>query len=108
MIADAGHGERFPHGLGHGVGLAVHEPPWLGVAATGRIEAGNVVTVEPGVYLDGRGGVRIEDTLHVVAGGPGPGADRAAARARGGLRTYRRESASRHGTVAPIRSTDRS
>lgn len=70
VITAAGHGERFPHGLGHGVGLAVHEPPWLGTTATGRIDAGNVVTVEPGVYLDGRGGVRIEDTLHVVAGGP--------------------------------------
>ncbi|ALE73217.1 X-Pro dipeptidase [Pseudonocardia sp. EC080610-09] len=70
VIGKAGYGEQFPHGLGHGVGLAVHEPPWLSKAGTGRIAAGQVVTVEPGVYLDGRGGVRIEDTLHVVAGGP--------------------------------------
>ncbi|MEJ8277723.1 M24 family metallopeptidase [Pseudonocardia spirodelae] len=70
VVEGAGHGPRFPHGLGHGVGLAVHEPPWLARTGDGRIAAGNVVTVEPGVYLDGRGGVRIEDTLHVVAGGP--------------------------------------
>ncbi|ANY09506.1 M24 family metallopeptidase [Pseudonocardia sp. HH130630-07] len=70
VIERAGHGAEFPHGLGHGIGLAVHEPPWLSRAGTGRIATGQVVTVEPGVYLEGRGGVRIEDTLHVVAGGP--------------------------------------
>lgn len=70
VIERAGHADRFPHGLGHGVGLAVHEPPWLSRGGTGRIPAGAVLTVEPGVYLDGRGGVRIEDTLHVVAHGP--------------------------------------
>ncbi len=68
VIADAGHGEHFGHGLGHGVGLQIHEAPGIGAAAAGTLRAGSVVTVEPGVYLPERGGVRIEDTL-VVAGG---------------------------------------
>lgn len=70
VVAAAGHAEEFPHGLGHGVGLAVHEAPWLSGAGTGRVAAGQVVTVEPGVYLEGRGGVRIEDVLHVVPAAP--------------------------------------
>lgn len=67
VIADAGHHEHFGHGLGHGVGLQVHEAPGINAAAAGRLRAGSAVTVEPGVYLPDRGGVRIEDTL-VVAG----------------------------------------
>ena len=67
VIADAGHGEHFGHGLGHGVGLQIHEAPGIGATAAGTLLAGSVVTVEPGVYLPERGGVRIEDTL-VVAG----------------------------------------
>jgi Xaa-Pro aminopeptidase len=67
VIADAGHGEHFGHGLGHGVGLQIHEAPGIGATAAGTLRAGSVVTVEPGVYLPERGGVRIEDTL-VVAG----------------------------------------
>ncbi|BBG01922.1 MULTISPECIES: M24 family metallopeptidase [Pseudonocardia] len=70
VVADAGHADEFPHGLGHGVGLAVHEAPWLTRTGLGTVAAGQLVTVEPGVYLEGRGGVRIEDLLHVVAGGP--------------------------------------
>ncbi len=67
VIADAGHGEHFGHGLGHGVGLQIHEAPGIGATAAGTLLANSVVTVEPGVYLPDRGGVRIEDTL-VVAG----------------------------------------
>ena len=54
IIDAAGHGDRFGHGLGHGVGLEVHEEPRLGKTAEGALAAGNVVTVEPGVYLPGR------------------------------------------------------
>jgi len=67
VIADAGHGEHFGHGLGHGVGLAVHEAPGINATAAGTLRAGSVVTVEPGIYLPDRGGVRIEDTLVVPA-----------------------------------------
>lgn len=70
-IADAGHGEEeFPHGLGHGIGLRIHEEPWIGPTGSGLLSAGMVVTVEPGVYLSGRGGVRIEDSLVVRDGEP--------------------------------------
>lgn len=67
MTADAGHDEHFGHGLGHGVGLQIHEAPGINATAVGTLRAGSVVTVEPGVYLPDRGGVRIEDTLVVPA-----------------------------------------
>jgi Xaa-Pro aminopeptidase len=70
VVADAGYAEAFPHGLGHGVGLEIHEAPLMGYRATGRLAARTPVTVEPGVYLPGRGGVRIEDTLVVGDGAP--------------------------------------
>jgi Xaa-Pro aminopeptidase len=64
-IAAAGHGERFGHGLGHGVGLEVHEEPTLSLHSDGTLAAGNVVTVEPGVYVPDAFGVRIEDLVVV-------------------------------------------
>ena len=67
LIAEAGYGEQFGHGLGHGVGLQIHEAPGIGATSAGTLLAGSVVTVEPGVYLPGRGGVRIEDTLVVAS-----------------------------------------
>ncbi|HET7736650.1 MAG TPA: Xaa-Pro peptidase family protein [Nocardioidaceae bacterium] len=70
VVTEAGYGEQFPHGLGHGVGLEIHEAPLLGYQATGRLAARTPLTVEPGVYLPGRGGVRIEDTLVVGDGAP--------------------------------------
>lgn len=70
VIADAGHGEHFGHGLGHGVGLQIHEAPGISASAAGTLRAGSVVTVEPGVYVPDRGGVRIEDTLVVGTQGP--------------------------------------
>jgi Xaa-Pro aminopeptidase len=68
-IAAAGHGERFGHGLGHGVGLEVHEPPRLSQKSDDELEVGDVVTIEPGVYLPGSFGVRIEDLVSVTPDG---------------------------------------
>jgi Xaa-Pro aminopeptidase len=69
IIDAAGHSEHFGHGLGHGVGLEIHEAPRLARTAEAPLAAGNVVTVEPGIYLPGRGGARIEDLVVVTAGG---------------------------------------
>jgi Xaa-Pro aminopeptidase len=67
VIAAAGHGDDFGHGLGHGVGLEIHEAPAISPLSAGKLASWMSVTVEPGVYLEGRGGVRIEDTVVVDA-----------------------------------------
>lgn len=69
VIDAAGYGDRFTHSLGHGVGLEIHEAPTLSFGGSARLADRTPVTVEPGVYLEGRGGVRIEDTLIVRASG---------------------------------------
>ena len=70
IIDAAGHEEHFGHGLGHGVGIEVHEAPRLGKTAEGELVAGNAVTIEPGVYVPGQVGVRIEDLVIVTDGEP--------------------------------------
>jgi Xaa-Pro aminopeptidase len=66
LIAEAGHGEHFGHSLGHGVGLDIHEAPRLSQRSDATLEPGNVVTDEPGIYLPGRFGIRIEDLVFVT------------------------------------------
>jgi Xaa-Pro aminopeptidase len=69
VIEEAGFGERFGHGLGHGVGMAVHEAPRLSTESADVLEVGQVVTIEPGIYLPGLGGVRIEDLAVITETG---------------------------------------
>jgi Xaa-Pro aminopeptidase len=70
VIAKHGFGEAFGHSLGHGLGLEVHEAPRLSTTAETALPIGSVVTVEPGIYLPGWGGVRLEDDVHLAASGP--------------------------------------
>jgi Xaa-Pro aminopeptidase len=70
IIQEAGHGERFGHGVGHGVGLEIHEDPRLTRASEGALRERNTVTIEPGVYLPGEFGVRIEDLVAIGTDGP--------------------------------------
>lgn len=72
VLAERGMADLFTHGTGHGVGLQIHESPWAGPAATDVLRVGNVVTVEPGVYRVGLGGVRVEDTVLVTLDGCRP------------------------------------
>ncbi len=68
-IHDKGYGKYFGHGLGHGIGLQIHELPRVSVRSTDILQPGNVITVEPGVYLPGKFGVRIEDDIVIRNGG---------------------------------------
>ena len=69
VIERAGYGDRFVHGLGHGVGLEVHEAPRIGPRSSDVLESGEVVTIEPGIYLPGDFGVRVEDLISIGVDG---------------------------------------
>ena len=70
VITDAGFGDKFGHGLGHGVGIDVHEAPHVAQTSTDVLTLNNVLTIEPGIYLEGTGGVRIEDLVIITDGEP--------------------------------------
>ncbi|WJZ02793.1 aminopeptidase P family protein [Corynebacterium freiburgense] len=70
IIETAGYGEYFVHSTGHGIGLDVHEAPWAAKTGKGELKPGMTLTIEPGIYVPGKGGVRIEDTLIITSGAP--------------------------------------
>jgi Xaa-Pro aminopeptidase len=69
VIADAGFGEYFVHRTGHGLGISTHEPPWIMSGEDVELEIGMVHSVEPGIYLPGEVGVRLEEIVHVTEEG---------------------------------------
>ena len=70
IITEAGYGEYFVHSTGHGIGLDVHEGPAAAQTGKGELAEGMTLTIEPGIYVPGKGGVRIEDTLIITSGAP--------------------------------------
>jgi len=64
-MSSKGYGEYFVHGLGHGIGIEVHEPPKINPVSQEILQENNVITIEPGIYVPGKFGIRIEDTLLV-------------------------------------------
>jgi Xaa-Pro aminopeptidase len=70
VLEDAGYGDYFIHRTGHGLGLDVHEPPYLRAGNPASLDVGNVFTIEPGVYLPGRFGLRYENTVYLGPDGP--------------------------------------
>jgi Xaa-Pro aminopeptidase len=69
VIAEAGYGEYFSHSLSHGLGIDVHEAPSCSTSATGILPAGAVISMEPGIYIPGKFGVRIEDVIYLTETG---------------------------------------
>ena len=70
VITEAGYGEYFVHSTGHGIGLDVHEAPSASITGKGVLREAMTLTIEPGIYVPGKGGVRIEDTLIITTGAP--------------------------------------
>ena len=70
VITDAGYGEYFVHRLGHGMGIEVHEPPYISASSQSVLDEGMVFSIEPGIYLPGRFGLRLEDIVIMRTDGP--------------------------------------